>query len=78
MTKMAFSDGGDGGSKETSDICLHIMGDDLPPSRGGQISEASSLTCLRDRSSLRGRDPRMVGVFGVADLACGLGKGWRR
>jgi hypothetical protein len=34
MTKMAFSAGGDGGSKETSDICLHIMGDDLPPSQG--------------------------------------------
>jgi hypothetical protein len=32
MTKMAFSAGGDGG-KEPSDICLHTMGDDLPPSQ---------------------------------------------
>jgi hypothetical protein len=30
---VAFSAGGDGGSKETSDICLHTMGDDLPPSQ---------------------------------------------
>ncbi len=40
-----------------------------------QISEATlgSLIRLRDPSSLRGRDPRVVGVFGVADLACDLG-----
>jgi hypothetical protein len=31
--KMAFSAGGDGG-KEPSDICLHTMVDDLPPSQG--------------------------------------------
>jgi len=30
---VAFSAGGDGG-KEPSDICLHTMGDDLPPSQG--------------------------------------------
>jgi hypothetical protein len=30
---VAFSAGGDGGSKETSDICLHTMGDDLAPSQ---------------------------------------------
>jgi hypothetical protein len=29
-----------------------------------------SLIPLRDPSSLRGRDPHVVGVFGVADLAC--------
>src|SRR5262249_6033539 len=28
---------------------------------------------LRGPSSLRGRDPRVVGVFGVANLACDLG-----
>jgi hypothetical protein len=30
---------------------------------------------VRGPSSLRGRDPRVVGVFGVADLACDLGTG---
>jgi len=30
---VAFSAGGDGG-RETSDVCLHTMGDDLPPSQG--------------------------------------------
>ena len=67
----AFSAGGDGG-KEPPDICLHSMVDDLPPSVGGQTSEAGSLIRLRDPSSLRRRDPRVVGVFGVADLACDL------
>jgi len=33
---------------------------------GGQTSEAGSLIRLRGASSLRGRDPRVVGVFGVA------------
>src|SRR5215831_2015890 len=33
LAAVAFSPGGDGG-KETSDICLHTMGDDLPPSQG--------------------------------------------
>ena len=43
--------------------------------RPDQISEATldSPIRLRDPSSLWGRDPRMVGVFGVADLACDLG-----
>src|SRR5262245_7100858 len=40
---------------------------------GGQTSEAGSLIRLRGASSLRGRDPRVVGSFGVADLACDLG-----
>ena len=39
---------------------------------GGQTSEAGSLLRLRDPSSLRLRDPRVVGSFGVADLACDL------
>jgi hypothetical protein len=44
-----------------------------------QISEATwgSLIGLRRPSSLRGRDPRVVGVFGVVDLACDLGTGAR-
>jgi hypothetical protein len=33
LAAVAFSPGGDGG-KETSDICLRTMGDDLPPSQG--------------------------------------------
>jgi hypothetical protein len=43
--------------------------------RPGQISEATlgSLIRLHGPSSLRGRDPRVVGVFGVANLACDLG-----
>jgi hypothetical protein len=32
-----------------------------------------SLIHLRGASGLRGRDPRVVGVFGVAALACDLG-----
>ena len=36
-------------------------------------AEAGSLIRLRGASSLRGRDPRVVGSFGVADLACDLG-----
>jgi len=36
-----------------------------------------SLIPLRDPFSLRGRDPRVVGVFGVADLACNLGEAWQ-
>ena len=40
---------------------------------GGQTSEAGSLIRLHDPSSLRGLDPRVVGGFGVADLACDLG-----
>jgi hypothetical protein len=32
-----------------------------------------SLIRLHCPSSLRGRDPRVVGVFGVANLACDLG-----
>ena len=40
---------------------------------GGQTSEAGSLIRLRDPASLRGRDPRVVGSFGVPDLACNLG-----
>ena len=41
-----------------------------------QISEATlgSLIRLRGPSSLRSRDPRVVGVFGVAGLACDLGR----
>jgi hypothetical protein len=40
-----------------------------------QISETilDSLIRLRGPSSRRGRDPRVVGVFGVANLACDLG-----
>ena len=44
---------------------------------GGQTSEAGSLIRLRGASSLRGRDPRVVGSFGGADLACDLGTGQR-
>jgi hypothetical protein len=33
-----------------------------------------SLIPLRATSSLRGRDPRVVGVFGVVDLACDLAR----
>src|SRR5262249_11239207 len=50
--------------------------------RGGpyQISEATlgSLIPLRGPSSLRGRDFRVVRVFGLAYLACDLGTEWRR
>jgi hypothetical protein len=35
-------------------------------------SALGSLIPLRGPSSRRGRDPRVVGVFGVADLACDL------
>ena len=40
-----------------------------------QISEATLGSRIRFRgaSSLRGRDRRVVGVFGVVDLACDLG-----
>ena len=38
-----------------------------------KTSEAGSLTCLRDPSSVCGCDPRVVGSFGVADLAGDLG-----
>ena len=38
-------------------------------------AEAGSLIRLRGASSLRGRDPRVVGSFGVADLARDLGTG---
>src|SRR5262249_37126006 len=38
----------------------------IPPRR--QLVEVTIR--LRGASSLRGRDPRVVGVFGVADLAC--------
>ena len=43
--------------------------------RPDQISEATlgSLIRLRGPSSLWGRDPRVVGIFGLADLACNLG-----
>src|SRR5262249_13124002 len=50
--------------------------------RGGpyQISEATlgSLIPLRGPSSRRGRDFRVVRVFGLAYLACDLGTEWRR
>ena len=61
---VASSAGGHDG-KETSDT---VGADAIAV--GGQTSEASSLIRLRDPTSLRGRDPRVVGVFGVADLAC--------
>jgi len=44
--------------------------------RPDQISEAILGSLIRlHPSSLRGRDPRVVGVFGVANLACDLGAG---
>ena len=41
------------------------------------LATLDSLIRLRCPSSPRGRDPRVVGGFGVADLACGLATGVR-
>jgi hypothetical protein len=52
-----------------------------PPMRHKSSNASVSVTArrfesagdLRDASSLRGRDSRVVGAFGVANLACDLG-----
>jgi hypothetical protein len=52
-----------------------VMRDTLQETASSKYSQdyLGSLIRLRGPCSLRDRDPRVVGVFGVADLACDLG-----
>jgi hypothetical protein len=54
---------------------LSFDGDDLPAGQADlkYPKLLGSLIRLHGRSSIRGRDPRVVGVFDVANLACDLG-----
>jgi hypothetical protein len=67
---MAFLDGMARTTRDETTPALVATGVFAMNLIAGRIHIGGSL--LRGSSSLRGRDPRVVGVFGVANLACDL------